>query len=60
MPIMVRLAMNGEASLISHIPGRKEAPAQGKEIVAMLPPALGEEAILNDCCCSSCVFMLPR
>lgn len=39
--------MNGEASLISHTPGRKQAPVQGEEII-MLLPALGKEAILND------------
>lgn len=55
-----RLVINGEPSLISHTPGRKQAPVQGKEIFVMLPPVWGKEAILNDYCCSSCKFMLPH
>ena len=35
-------------SLISHTAGRKQAPEQGDEIIVMLPPALGKEAIMND------------
>lgn len=42
------MAINGEASLISHTPGRKQAPVQGEEIFVMLLSALGKEAILND------------
>lgn len=45
---MVGLAINGEASLISYTPGRKQAPMQRGEIIVMLPPALEKETVLND------------
>lgn len=48
LPFKVGLAVNGEASLISHTPIRKQAPMQKEEIIVMLPPALGKEAILHD------------
>lgn len=43
----VGLAINDEASLISHSPGRKQAPVQGEEIIIIVLPALGKETVLN-------------
>ena len=34
----------------------EQGPPQGKEIIAMLPPALGKEALLNGYCCSSYIW----
>lgn len=42
------MAVNGEASLISHTLVRKQVPMQKEEIIVMLPSALGKEAILHD------------
>lgn len=43
----VGLAVKDEASLISHTPGRKQAPVQGEEIIVRVLPALGKETVLN-------------
>lgn len=58
----VGLAVNDEASLISHTPGGKQAPVQREEIIVIVLPALGKETVLNGiivataanlCCCIS-------
>lgn len=63
MPIVVWLAINAAASLISPTAGKKQAPEQGEEIIVTLPPALGKEAILNDtivAMTNKCEQMLPH
>lgn len=43
VPFLVGLAINDEAALISHTPGRKQAPVQIEEIIVIVPPALRKE-----------------